>query len=347
MKKALYISFLNLLAIAGCNKDAEIPTAVAGERLPFENSNIKLELVTSSAPSSMRDIYFFNASIGLAITYDGGIYKTTDNGATWTLKYSNSTPNQPFYQIYFTNANVGYVVGGSTSCSGTGCIPPGGVILKSTDAGNNWIIVLQDPSVEFISISANSIGDLFAISNGTKGRISKSINDGITWTTIDSTTFHLGKITFNNNFGFCTGMEGKILKSSDDGTTWTVATTLISLYATDLKFNGDNGFCITDNQRVYKTTDNGNNWTQKLDSEFSSYILNPLTTSSCLVFGAGQYTGGDFGTWYGAVRQTKNAGDEWTETQFNDIEPIRYTSFYSATKGYAASGTKLIEVTVK
>ena len=346
MNKEIYISLIFFIATVSCNKDNPLPLPI-GETLPFENENIKLELISSTVPANIRGIHFFNHSTGVAITYEGKIYKSIDNGVTWTLQYSNPTPDQPFSQILFTDSNVGYVVGGSTSCGGTGCIPSGGVILKTIDGGNSWTNVLLKSRVSFVSISSNSSGDLFAISNGTKGRILKSTNAGINWTTIDSTDFSLVKITFSNSYGFCTGKDGKIMRSPDNGNTWELATTLIANYTDDIKFNSGNGYCIANNQTVYKTIDNGNNWTQKFHTEFQTYILNPLTTNSCLVFGAGRYFGDIVLVSYGAISQTVNAGNDWIETEFSDILPMRYTSFYSTTEGYASSGTRLIKVTVK
>lgn len=196
-------------------------------------------------------------------------------------------------------------------------------------------------------MAANSAGDLFAISNDSIGRISKSTNGGLSWNIIDSTAFQLMKITFHGNYGFCTGLKGKIISSLDNGTTWTVSATLDALYTTDIKFNSGHGFCIADNQHIYRTTDNGSTWIEVYHSDFSSYILHPLTASSCLAFGSGRYSGRDFGRWYGAIRATKDAGKHWTETEFIDIEPIRAISFYSTTEGYAVSGVKLIKVSVK
>ena len=344
MKKLICIAVISFLLATGCKKDDPIPSGVT---LPFENDNLKMELVTSSAPTSIRDIFFFNSSTGVAATYEGEIYKTTDSGVNWNLQHSNPAPDQPLYQIYFSDANVGYIVGGSISCVGSGCIPPGGLILKTTDGGNTWITVFQQPRIEFVSIAANSSGDLFTISKGTKGMIYKSSNAGINWTIVDSFDFKLEKITFSNSFGFCTGMDGKIIRSNDNGITWKFTTTLSANYTTDIKFSSGSGYCIANNQTVYKTTDNGNNWLQKFNSDYGSFVLNPLTTSSCLVFGAGKYSGGDFGTYDGAVTQTTNGGDDWTDTEISDIESIRSTSFYSSINGYVVAGTKLIKVTVK
>lgn len=345
MKHLFYISLIGLSLTTSCKKDDIINN---GATLPFENNNIKIELVTPTTPSNFIDIFFLNASIGFAVSYDGKIYKTTNKGVAWDLIYTNPTANQPFFQILFTDANSGYVVGGSSSCSGTGCVPPGGLILKTDDGGNNWTKILQASSLEkFVSISSNSSGDLFAISNGTKGRIYKSTNAGLNWSTIDSLNFNLQKIFFADNFGYCSGMKGNIIRSSDNGTTWTLNKIFTANYASDIKFINGNGYCIADNQIVYKTSDNGNNWSQSLNHQSGSFVLNPLTRNSCLVFGAGSYSGGDFGTWSGKITLTKNTGNNWTEIELKEIDPIRYTSFYSSTEGYAVSGSRLLKVTVK
>ena len=74
--------------------------------------------------------------------------------------------------------------------------------------------------MEIVSVASNSSGDLFAVSNGTKGRIIKSTNAGSTWTTIDSTDFHLGKIIFSANIGYITAANGKIIRSLNNGDSW-------------------------------------------------------------------------------------------------------------------------------
>jgi photosystem II stability/assembly factor-like uncharacterized protein len=345
MKGLTYIILVGFLLTTGCKKDVLIPS---GATLPFENDNIKIELVSNSLPSSIQDIFFLNALTGFAVNYDGKIYKTSNNGVTWDLKFSNPIPNQPLFQILFTDANVGYVVGGSTSCGGSGCIPTGGIILKTTDGGNNWTSILQGPSiVKFVSISSNSFGDLFAISNGTKGRIYKSTDEGLNWTMVDSLDFNLNRIYFEGNFGFCSGMQGNVIRSNDNGATWALNATFTANYATDIKFINNNGFCIANNQIVYKTTDNGDHWTQSLIHQNGSFVLNPLTANSCLVFGAGTYSGDCFGTSSGIIIQTTNAGVSWNETELKEIGPISHTSFYSTTEGYAVAGNKLLKIKVK
>jgi len=343
MKNVLYITIFICL-FAGCKKEPDLPAIAT---LPFENNYLRLELVATSLPSFIRDIYFFNAATGIAVSYDGKIYRTIDGGVNWTIQFNNSTSDQPFYQIYFSNANVGYVVGGSTNCYTPGCTPPGGLILKTVDGGNSWIRVLQQPGVEFCSITSNNQGALFALSNGTTEGIFKSTDAGSTWTIISNLDAVPQKINFIGDLGFCTGMKGHIFRSTDAGTTWQLTTILPANYATDIKMTNVSGYCIADNQTVYKTSDKGDHWIQTYVHQNGTYVLNPLTVNNCIAFGAGVYSGGDFGTWSSEIMLTENAGRDWSATEIKEIEPIRYTSFYSASEGYAVAANKLVKITVK
>lgn len=351
MKKVIYLSFFILLFFIGCKKDSDLPPDVQVEQnLPFENDYIKMDLITSSAPANVRDIHFLNSTKAIALTYKSEIFKTMNGGLNWTLQYTNPIIDQRLYQILFTDSNTGFAIGGSNSCSGKSCIPPGGLILKTIDGGVTWTNLYQKSGVEIVSISSNSSGDLFIISNGSKGRISKSTNGGTSWSIIDSTTFQLNKITFAGNFGFCTGMNGNIIRSSDNGNSWKLQTTLDAVYVTDIKFINDIGYCMANNMTVYKTTDFGLNWTKKFDSDGIFYGLIPVTKDICLIYGSAGYTGGCFGIFYGGIGQSINSGSDWTVIPLPEIPSILCTSFYSSTDGYLIGGYNkgyLIKVTLK
>lgn len=143
------ILFFATTMIISCYKDNQLPHQTA-ETLPFENENIRLEVISSTLLDYITGFHFFNASTGVAVSYEAKIFKTTDKGVTWITQYSNPIPNQPFSDIFFTDANVGYVVGGSTSCVEPWCVPSGGVILKTIDGGESWTRVLQMSKVKFV-----------------------------------------------------------------------------------------------------------------------------------------------------------------------------------------------------
>lgn len=338
MKRILWVVSISLLIFVSCEKNTPpVPdTPPEQKTLPFENASIKIDLVTTSAPGNTRDIHFFNSTKAIAVTYNGSIYSTIDGGATWELKYKPPINDQPLFQILFTDENVGYVVGGSNSSHGSGI--SGGIILKTIDGGSNWSSIYKTTASEIISISSDNSGNLFVISNDSKGRILRSSNSGLSWNQVDSTAFFLNKIIFKDNIGFCTGMKGNILRSNVGGTSWNLIKTLDALYVTDIKFINEMGFCMANNANVYKTTDNGENWSQIFHTESIFYGLNPLTDENCLLFGVGGYSGGDFGTFYAGIGQTTDSGKNWTVLPFKDVPSILGLDFYSTTEGYAIGG---------
>lgn len=352
MKKYFSLSFLLLLTISCEKNPLPLPSSEIqnGETLPFENDNLKVTLVTTSGPANTRDMYFFNALKGIAINYYGEIYMTQNGGSTWTIQYKNPVSNQPFFQIYFTDSNTGYVVGGSNSCGGAGCIPPGGIILKTTDGGTNWTEIYKMPKAEIVSIGSNSSGDLFIVLNGTKGRVARSNNGGSMWTITDSTSFQLYKIAFRENTGFCTGTKGRILKTDDNGDSWKTIAAFDAISATDIKFVENNIVCLANNMVVYKSGDTGSSWTKILTTDRIFYGINPQSKNDFIIYGCGGYSGGCFGSFYAGIGQTINSGLDWTIISFPDVPSILCSSFYSDSEGFLIGGTgkgQLLKVTLK
>jgi photosystem II stability/assembly factor-like uncharacterized protein len=377
-KFSLFLSFLfiTLLAVTSCKKEDSADSAIALKpdtttvfspdfpeiafELPFENSNLKMEIISSTIPGgssnavSVTDMHFFNESTGLIITYTGRVYKTSDKGLTWSLRYSNPGNQQPLNQILFIDQNLGYIVGGEDS-SAPGRAS-GGVILKTTDGGETWTSVFQITGlIQCNSIAANTNGDIYVTATSfsyDKDKIFRSIDGGITWSTLNYDNFQLSHIIFIADVGFCTGgfkRSEKIYRSSDNGNTWSKLTNPIfrdTYWTHDIVYKDSIGFCIGNDQSVYKTTDFGENWT--LVHSGTSYKADLLTSNSCIIWGAGGWYGGDFGYPTGAVRLTTNGGKDWTVHYFKrDVKALRYSSFYSPTEGYVTSGIYLIKVTVK
>jgi photosystem II stability/assembly factor-like uncharacterized protein len=355
---SILLSFLLIAVFAttGCKKytppDSPDSTNKSFE-LPFENNTLKMELFSSSIPDHVEDMHFFNDSIGLFITYGGNIFKTFDNGDSWSLKYSNPSNKLPLLQILFIDQNVGYVVGGTEYNSPDRT--SGGIILKTADGGDTWANVFQiSGSIQCNSIAANINGCLFVIGRSDphkSDKIFKSSDGGINWITLDYNDFQLSKMIFSDNFGFCTGGaypgNGKIYRSNDNGDTWSETTNFINTdWTWDIAFKDSIGFCIGNNQSIYKTTDYGETWT--LIHSGTSYKIDLLTSNSCLIWGGGGWSGGDFGYETGAIRQTANGGIDWIDHNFKkDIGALRCSSFYSATEGYIVAGKYLIKITVK
>lgn len=351
MKIVVSALLLGLLAIAGCKKEGEMPAAsLVVATLPFENSTLKIERLPTTLPTWIQAMYFIDASNGIVSTYDGKLYRTSDGGTTWTLQYAYPTTaaNMPLVQIRFTSPTVGYVVGGALSCNGAGCPPPGGLILKTTDGGTTWAVVYQASGVAIAALAVNKLDELLAVSNTATARILKSADNGATWAPVASLPYQLTHIAFTRNVGYCTSASGKVIRSLDGGTTWTeVAATFTHPYLNALAVNVGIGYCVAAYGPVYRTADEGQTWTPTAASSFSAEVVNALTPSSALLFGSGRYSGGDFGTFDGSVRQSVDGGSNWTEIELSEVGPIRQTSFYTARNGVAIAGTALLKITVK
>ncbi len=353
MKKRFSILLIIFLALAGCQKDPELKF----REFPFENDAIKMELVATNLPDSVNrvNMHFFDDSIGIIISREGEIYKTKDGGRSWTLKYTNPTKDQPFFEIVFTDKNIGYVVGGANWCNGNGCICPGGIVLKTTDAGETWSpIFALSGQLEFKDIASNSKGELFLIQNEYIGpnqpasKILKSTDGGSSWTMVSQFSFVLYEIIFNKNVGFCTILDSKntMIESQDHGTTWANSASFSDGTIRDLAFYNNVGMCIFNNM-VYKTINNGTSWAKLFNtSNYGLGKINLLSETDCIIWG-GIYSRGCFGYTHSAFNQTQNGGTYWTGKEFLETYGTLYiSSFYSATEGYVLAD-KLIKVTVK
>ncbi len=346
MKKMVYVLALFVgLAATGCKSGDSGPTPAAptGPVL-LDTGSVKVSVVSSTVPASVADVWFMSELTGITVTQDGKIYQTLDGGTTWAQRYASPSVGQQMHQLLFTDAKVGYAVAGSNQCNGTGCVPPGGRIVKTTDGGATWTSVLQLSAADISSIAVNDAGELFAVANAATVRIYKSADGGATWQASTTEPFQLTKIVFDRSQGFCASASGKVIRSTNRGNTWSEVATFSYPYLNELAFAPGVGFCVEGYGKVYRTVDNGSTWSLISTSDYSALVIKALTSTSFLIFGAGQYSGGEFGTYNGSVRQTKDAGATWAEAVVPSRGPIGCASFYTPTAGYAISANQLLKV---
>lgn len=332
-----------------------------------------MSLVTNNLPNThIVDMHFFNETTGIVITYDG-LYKTTDGGNTWALKYTEPISDQLFDKLLFTSNQVGYIVGGSDWCSGAGCNPTGGTVIKTTDGGETWTTVYSKTgNIHFNNIAVNGNGDLFLIQSESNGPdaisgILKSTDGGLNWTLMNYINYNLQVIFFKGNYGFLGGARksfdsiqmggGVLLRSNDGGNTWSDSTRIGNELISDIAFAGNSGYCVTDYNLVYKTIDDGSSWSQAYHYSIdylSPSTMAPLTDTSCLLFGTSYYQYEDYVTGYGAIAQTNDGGGTWSLIRLSDFYNINHCSFYSSKEGYAVANNyslensnSLIKITVK
>lgn len=151
-----------------------------------------------------------------------------------------------------------------------------------------------------------------AFCGGKNGVLLKSIDQGETWTKIN--TAASGNITsihfINPNTGFFTTSEGEIFQTLNKGLDWTEKFThTLGINGIDFK-NTSIGIAVGDNGNIYKTLNGGNNWSN-LGSQ-SIYRLNDITfINDSLVLAVGPA---------GSYLFSTDAGDNWIQKNTNSDE---------------------------
>ena len=180
---------------------------------------------TDLAPGSIHAISATTAYVAVfpnAATVQGGIWRTTDSGASWvkqtTALFNTGTESFPDL-IHFWGTDTGVALGD----------PAGGYfeIYTTTNGGTNWTRV---PSTNIPAPLDGEYGythNFDVVGNtiwcGTnKGRLYKSVDQGLNWTVSQSPIADFGSATISGNYAFrpLTGTETEnqgLLISSDSG----------------------------------------------------------------------------------------------------------------------------------
>jgi photosystem II stability/assembly factor-like uncharacterized protein len=173
--------------------------------------------------------------------------------------------------LHMLNEQTGYAVCGD------------GKIVKTTDGGNNWILLLEENpcrSVEFINTQKGFVGG-FSMDPSANNILRKTIDGGTTWsdlTSIIDTRARQGicgiAVADTNTIYGCGNWyqdTAYIIKSIDGGNTWNYidmgnyASSLIDMYFTskDTGFATGRGPLPSKTAVILYTTDGGLTWTYK------------------------------------------------------------------------------------
>jgi len=141
-----------------------------------------------------------------------GFGRTTDGGDTWVSPAV--TPDVYYFNdVIFKDANNGIVIGSTNTNP---------VVYATSNGGNSWTLATGVSNGVPYHACYVSGSTYFLVDNG--GRIKKSVNDGITWTTVFTVPGGLltGIDFFNDNIGMACGDNGLIVKTADGGANWQV-----------------------------------------------------------------------------------------------------------------------------
>ncbi|HLP34145.1 MAG TPA: T9SS type A sorting domain-containing protein [Bacteroidia bacterium] len=202
----------------------------------------------------------------------GGLWKTTNHGATWTSNTDNlPTLGVSSIVIDYTNPNTMWIGTGDRD----GGDSKGVGVMKTTDGGSTWNTantgmgnltvgaMLQNPKAGSVLLAATSSG------------VYKSINGGSNWTK-KSATFNAKDMYYkpgDTSVVYATG-DGKFYRSSNAGETWTQITSglpsAVRMVIGVTPANPSKVYLILTEQRIFKgcymSTDNGLNFSLRSNS---------------------------------------------------------------------------------
>ncbi|MBI5402232.1 MAG: T9SS type A sorting domain-containing protein [Ignavibacteriae bacterium] len=267
----------------------------------------------TSVPTTSSIYYILPGSSDI---YAGGtvstqeMFKSTDNGTTWTSVSYASGPSITGFNAYF-----GDKVGNTIFLGGTY-----GEMIKSTDNGTTWSTLMYRKSL------ANLSGDLYAQSNngnviacgvnlGSNDAIVNSTDGGNTWSAgnfiINSYCSSISML--NPSTGFISGRYGMFFKTTNGGVSWDTSLSwnpaLTSYFCNGVDFiNANTGWIVGGipgvggNTKIFKTTNGGVNWNEQV-----SAYTGPVGVKVDMVNANTGYM-----THAAGLQKTTNGGDNWS-----------------------------------
>ncbi len=287
--------------------------------------------------------HFFNSQRGIVVMSqefagynDPGIFKTTDGGNTWDVKYT-----------WFVDSGADVISGLAFSDDLNGLaitreINSSSVyiskVLRTTDAGETWsfdTISFTDMSFEeiiYVQGVYYILGREVVNWDPQSWSIFSSIDGGLSWNQVyNDTTPVIGDVCMQfltNNIGFVCIQEElssaythtEVLKTIDGGVSWSVLGSTASVLAETMSFNDlhfvdeQNGYIIAGNwcntsacyrgSAILETSDGGITWNKIHYVPYGSYALYDVSYNNNM--GIGYVCGGDIGTNGGQIFKITN-----------------------------------------
>ncbi len=255
------------------------------------------------------------------------VFRSTDNGVTWTQVHSLASSNRAELTVSAANANyVGVVYSKSADSGFNG-------FYSSVNGGTSWSLKASTPNLLGWNATGNDAGgqgwyDLTVVTDPTNantiylGGVNtwKSTNGGTTWAinTMWTTSgavpvVHADKhaLEFQNSTTLFQGNDGGIYRTTNGGTSWTDLTNTMAisqLYRL--------GVSQTNNAIIGGFQDNGTKmrsttgtWTDEIGGDGMDCAINP--TNAAYMYGE---------LYYGDIYRSTNSGSTWAAIKPNTTE---------------------------
>ncbi|MGH2575024.1 MAG: YCF48-related protein, partial [Ignavibacteria bacterium] len=192
--------------------------------------------------------------------------------------------NQSLNSVFFISPNTGWVGGIN------------GIILKTTNAGNNWFQLNTGTNIRFYSVHFTTADSGWAIGHYPgPGKIFGTTDGGNTWANqyTDSAFALSGSCFVNSSTGWVTGDYGRILYTSNSGVNWYQQSSGVSSWYLYTAFfvSPLTGWVVGNNGTILKTSTGGvvgintnNNNQMPNDFKLFQNYPNPFNSTTTINF---------------------------------------------------------------
>jgi len=276
----------------------------------------------SFSEGGFSTLYFLDAHTGFAAGHNNELFKTTDGGATWTLK---TTPDpslnfREFADIDFPDALTGYAQRDDT-------------LFVTTDGGETWQQTAGQPrpdrwtyltSIDFPDAMQGYVSDNY-------GGIHFTSDGGVTWTKSyqePGWNTILDVKMLNAQYGFAAGIG--VIARTDNGTDWQSQVKGTQVALRSIRFaDKTTGWTAGDDGTILYTENGGATWVEQ-QSNTDQRLLDIAVADAGHVWIVGRN---------GTMLRTVNGGADWVVQHTGTGKHIHAVHFVNTTQGWAVGDT--------
>jgi len=246
------------------------------------NSGNAWEKSNAGLTNADVNILAINAERELFAGTAAGLYRSTDNGNTWTFAGFGGGWNGDVAAVAINSS--GHIFAGTEN----------GSIARSIDNGKTWTYLSFNTGliIRYLRVlMINASGHIFA---GVDVGVLRSMDNGSTWTASNTglTNQSVQTLFINASQDLFAGTAGGIFRSTNNGDMWTdVNNGLANKEVLTLAGNsGEDIFAGTNGGGVFRSSDNGDHWNE-INAGLTRQIVYSLAFDSNKVIYAGTHGG--------------------------------------------------------
>lgn len=288
--------------------------------------------LTSVFPVS-QSVCFATGEYSISTENYYSIYKTTNNGNNWLQVTTGA--GWFLKNIKFVDSLTGYACGGLSRLYMTE-YQSGKCVFKTTNGGQNWIIVfnlIYLPGFEMALVDMNFLNANTGWITSRDGSVLKTTNRGTNFTSYySSPNFKKSSVSFVGPlYGWTAGDSGRIAYTINGGVNWTTMNSLSTNHLQAIQFlNLNTGYVCGNNGILLKSTNGGLNWVS-----FVSGVTSNLNSIHFLNTDTGWIAG------INTVLKTTNGGINWV-SQYSNSASLNSIRLLNAQVGWTCGGNKML-----